>query len=233
MQEGETRVEPNGLHELERQLGRPKHLKCSEQSPKEERAARRGNSLGSCSPSAQEWACGKSLRPRREALDRVRGTLSALTRAGSSACRYPPDSWGIAQSAHKCFLSAWGIVCSMLKTLDPPNESQKPNIQEDIDRKSVRKCKLVFKSQQLDLIYRTLYPTTAESFFSVHTERLARQAIFTEIPWRPSGWDFALSLRRALVQSLGQELRPSSRVAQPKICSNHTFPLPYLTVYLL
>lgn len=30
MQEGETQVEPSELHELERQLGRPEHLKCSE-----------------------------------------------------------------------------------------------------------------------------------------------------------------------------------------------------------
>ena len=46
MQEGETHVQPSGLHELERQLGRPEHLKCSESCTKEESAARRGNSLG-------------------------------------------------------------------------------------------------------------------------------------------------------------------------------------------
>ena len=34
MQKGEIQVEPNGLHELERQLGRPKHLKCQNRAPR-------------------------------------------------------------------------------------------------------------------------------------------------------------------------------------------------------
>ena len=58
--------------------------------------------------------CGKSLRPRREALERVRGHTERSDAAQGAVpvairqTETPHHSWGIAWNALKCFLSVVG-----------------------------------------------------------------------------------------------------------------------------